>query len=155
MSWLLRQLNKVPQPYRLIIFIIMAVAVVLIVLALFSQVRSCGYNKARLEYEQQAKAWQDERNKLLGQIAERDTQIEQLKAKEAAVIAADQAGKKIDDALAAKIDEVTKAASAEEIATNQPTDCWVRADRTCAKLASLKPPIVIDCNVYKRKICSQ
>lgn len=154
MSWLLRQLNKLPQPYRFITFICAIVLLILAVLGLFGSIRSCSYDKARAEYQKQSDEWQKERNQLLGQVAERDKQIEQLKAKEAAYVAADQAGKKVDDALAAKIDEVTKAAANEEIATDQPADCWVRADRTCSKLAALKPPIVIDCNVYKRKICS-
>ena len=155
MSWLLKQLNKIPQPYRLLVFVVAVVALVLVFFTLFSQIQSCGYDKARARYEKESKEWATERATLLGQVAERDKQIEQLKAKEAVYIAADQAGKKVDDALAAKIDEVTKAAAAEAIATGEPADCWVRADRTCTKLAGLQPPIKINCDDYKRKICSR
>lgn len=111
------------------------------------------YDKERLKYEADSKSWATEKAKLLGQVAERDRRIEQLEAKEAAIIAADQAGKKIDDALAQKIDDATKAAAADAAVTDLPADCVVRAERTCAKLAGLRPPITIDCAEYKRRIC--
>jgi len=155
MSWLLKQLNRIPQPYRLIVFVIAAVALLVIVFTLFNQVKSCGYDKARKDYEDQSRAWANERAILLGRIAERDKQIEQLEAKEAAIIAADKAGKKLDDDIANRIDEVTKAAADEAISTDAPADCTDRAERTCSKLAGLKPPIVIDCDSYKRKVCAR
>lgn len=137
---------------------IIAVLIVAIIIAFifggFNWYFSRKYDKQRAEYETNSKAWATEKAQLLGGIAERDKAIEQLKAKEAVIIAADQAGKKLDDALATKIDEVTKAAAEEATATDGFTDCWVRGDRTCAKLAALKPPIRIDCDAYKRKICS-
>lgn len=150
----LKLLNKVPQPWRLILFVGIVFALGSIFFVLLNQVQSCGYHKAQSKYEAESKAWATERAKLQGQIAERDKQIEQLEAKEAAIIAADQAGKKLDDEIATRIDEATKAAAAEVVATNEPADCFVRADRTCQKLAGLKPPIRIDCDAYKRKLCS-
>jgi len=148
-------LNRIPQPYRLIVIVIAAGAVVIIFLTLFSQIRSCSYDKARKDYEDQARAWQTERAILLGRIAERDKQIEQLEAKEAVIIAADKAGKKLDDDIANRIDAVTKAAAEEAVTTDAPADCFDRAERTCSKLAGLKPPIIIDCDAYKRKICAR
>lgn len=152
-SFTLRQLNKLGRPWNWIVALILGVLLISFLVWGFSQVQSCSYNKARKEYDGQSKAWATEKAKLLGQIAERDKQIEQLEAKEAALIAADKAGKKIDDALATKIDEVTKAAAAEASITDLPADCALRAERTCSKLAGLRPPIVIDCGEYKRRIC--
>lgn len=148
-------LGNLSTKARIIVGAIVLVLVLVLAFFLFGQIKSCGYDKGRAEYEAASESWKTERAKLLGGIAERDKQIEQLKAKEAAYIAADQAGKKIDDALAQKIDDATKAAAAEATATDQPADCWVRGDRTCAKLAGLQPPIKIDCDAYKRKICGQ
>lgn len=133
------------------------VVVVLIAMA-FGGYGSCAaarYDKQRQKYEADSKAWASERAKLEGQIAERDKQIETLKVKEATLQAIAEKGKKIDEALATKIDQVTKDAAAEATTTDQPADCWIRGDRTCAKLAGLKPPIVIDCDAYKKKICRQ
>lgn len=152
---LVKLFEKIPQPYRFIALIVFLAAVLAGIFFLFSQVQSCGYDNAKKDYETQAKAWQNERAILLGKVAERDKEIAQLEDKEAAIIAADQAGKKLDENITAKIDAVTKEAADEAITTDQPTDCSVRADRTCAKLAGLKPPIVINCEVYKRKLCSQ
>jgi flagellar basal body-associated protein FliL len=154
-TWLFKQLAKVPQPYRLILFVGMVLALGAIFFTLLNQVQSCGYHKAQKQYQEESKAWATERAKYQGQIAERDKQIEQLKAKEAAIIAADQAGKKLDDSIATKIDEVTKAAADEAFAVDAFADCFVRADRTCTKLRGLKPPINIDCDAYKRKLCSE
>ena len=147
-------LTKLPGPWRVGVEVGLAVLLIVLGFFLFGQIKACGYNKAYDKYQADSKAWSDEKAKLLGGIAERDKQIELLKAKEAAIIAADQAGKKLDDEIAQKIDAATQAAANEAIVTDQPADCWVRADRTCAKLAGLKPPIKLDCDAYKRKICS-
>jgi hypothetical protein len=149
-------INSVLNAVKAHPFIAAGLVIVLIVAFTFWRDRRAAakYDKERAAYELNSKQWATERAGLLGRIAERDKQIEQLEAKEAAIIAIDQAGKKIDDALATKIDEVTKAAADEAIAVDAPADCWLRADRTCTKLAGLRPPININCDIYKRKLCS-
>lgn len=125
------------------------------IIGLFGQVKSCNYDKEREAYQAERKQWIEvDKPKLQAQIAERDKKIAELEPKIAAAEAASAAGKKVSDETQQKIDQIAKDAAAEAVVTDQPTDCWVRGDRTCAKLAGLKPPIIIDCTAYKRKICS-
>lgn len=154
-SWLFKQLNKIPQPWRLLLFLVIVLALGAIVFTLFSQVSSCRYDKARKEYEEKEKAWTVERTTLIANAEEKERRVEELESQNAAFRAAAEQGKKVDDALAAKIDQVSKEAADEAALTDQTTDCWTRADRTCMKLRLLKPPIVIDCDAYKRKLCQQ
>lgn len=154
MSWLLRQLNKLPQPWRLISGLALIAILIAAVLGLFSQVSSCGYDKARKEHEEQSKAWATERVKLLANAEAKEKQVAELELQVTAFRAAAEQGKKVDDTLADKIDQVSKEAADEALVTDAATDCWIRGDRTCLKLKSLKPPIVIDCDAYKRKLCS-
>lgn len=148
-------LAKLPGPWRVGAEIGLALILIVGAFFLFGQIKGCQYDKDRAEYKKQSEDWQAERATILGRVAERDKQIEQLKAKEVAIIAADQAGKKLDDEIANKIGAVIQAANAEADATDRDTDCWIRGDRSCAKLAGLKPPIKIDCDAFKRKLCSQ
>lgn len=154
-SWLLKQLNKVPQPWRLILFVGIVIAALVIVFTLFSQISSCRYDKARKEFEEKEKAWTVERTKLITNAEAKERRVEELESQNAAFRAAAEQGKKVDDALAAKIDQVSKEAADEAARTDLPDDCWNRADRTCAKLAKLKPPIIVDCDEYKRKLCAR
>ena len=117
--------------------------------------QSTRYDKKRLEYEAQAKQWATERAGLIANAEAKEKQVAELESQLAAFRAAAEQGKRVDDALAAKIDEVSKAAADESARTDAVATCAERAERTCAKLRALKPPIVIDCAEYKRKLCSR
>lgn len=113
------------------------------------------YDKGRLQYEADAKAWATERAGLIANAEAKEKQVAELESQVAAFRAAAEQGKKVDDALAAKIDEVSRQAAEELASTEQPAECVIRAQRTCEKLRGLRPPISIDCEEYKRKICSK
>jgi uncharacterized protein HemX len=143
-------LQKIPAIARYIILGLLIVGA----FWAFSQVKSCQYDKERKAYQAEREAWAKERATILSRVAERDKLIAEQEPKIAALTAAAEAGKKLSDETQTKIDQISKDAAAEAAMVDQPTDCWIRGDRTCAKLASLKPPIVIDCDLYKRKVCS-
>lgn len=138
-----------------IVMIIIVVVIVAISIGGFSWFMSRKYDKDRLKYEAESKAWATERAGLIANAEMKEKQVAELESQVAAFRAAAEQGKKVDDALAAKIDEVSKAAADEAALIDAPADCWDRGQRTCSRLADLKPPIVIDCEEYKRKICSR
>lgn len=138
----------------MLVKILVGVLALVTVFGAWGWYKASKYDKERIKYEADAKQWAIDRAKLLGQVAERDKQIAELDVKVAGTLAAAESGKKLSDEQQAKIDQIAKDAAAEAVVIDQPTDCWIRGDRTCAKLAGLKPPIIIDCDVYKRKVCA-
>lgn len=150
-SWLLLQLNKVPQPYRLIIFIVIVLALGTIFITLFSQIGSCQYDKARKEYEEQSKAWTTERAVLVASAEAKEKRIAELEPKAIAFDALAEQNKKIDAGLAQQIEEVSKNAGIEEAMALEPTDCRVRAKRVCDLLSANR--IKHDCAAITAESC--
>lgn len=153
-SAILRLLSRLPRPWG---FIVGGVLVVLLIAALFwafGQVQSCNYRKARVEYDEKEKTWKADRDKLVADAAAKEKRIAELEPKVLAYEQAAEQGKKVDRGLADKIDRISKEAADEAAVTDSVIDCGVRAERTCAKLRSLNPPILVDCAAYKRKVCS-
>jgi hypothetical protein len=147
-------IQSLPRPVNWIVGVGIVGLLIGLVLYGFNQVQACGYDKARKDYQTKETQLKAERDKLLEKVAERDKRIAELEPQAAAFRAAAEQGKKVDDDLAQKIEQIAEDAAKEMDDINQPADCWVRSDRTCTKLKQLKPPIVLDCDVYKRKICS-
>lgn len=131
-TWLIKQLAKVPQPWRLIIFVILVLALITIFFTLFSQVRSCEHDKARKEYEEQSKVREAKVNQLEGENAQLRERMAELEPKALAYTAIVDSKIKVDEGLKDRIEKVTEdAANAESIA-NQPAACRDRAARICA-----------------------
>lgn len=126
-----------------------------LIVALFGQMRACGYDKARREYEATDKIKAAESEKLKARAEASERRVAELEPKLAAYEKLADDKKRLDESISDKIDAVVKEGQKEEEATNTPTDCWTRAQRTCDKFAALKPPIAIDCEAYKRKICGK
>lgn len=154
-SWVIRQCNRIPPPWNFVTFVALALLFVAIVVALFGQIRSCNYDKARREYEERDRPRAAEIERLKGQIEMRDRLIAELEPKVAVLEEAAKRGQKIDESLAQQLSDITEEAAREEAATDLDTDCRVRAGRTIAKLRALKPPIIIDAVAYERKVCSR
>lgn len=119
----------------------------------FGQIQACGYHKGRAEYEARDKAREQKEMELRARAEASEKRAAELEPKAAAFDALAEQNKKVDSGLAKQVEEVSKNAAEEEARTNAPTDCGIRADRTCEKLRNLKPPILIDCQEYKRKVC--
>jgi hypothetical protein len=152
-SFILKLLERIPQPYRLIVELAIVVLLIVAGFYLFGQVKSCGYDRARQEYQQKEDAWKLERTKLVTRAEESEKRVTELEPKVLAYEKLAEAGKRLDESTAEKIKKIAEEASREETATNNPADCVVRAERICAKFGELKPPIPIDCAALKRK-CS-
>jgi hypothetical protein len=152
-SFILRLLERIPKPYRFLVEVAILVLLIVAGFWLFGQVKSCGYDKARQEYQQKEDAWKLERTKLITRAEESEKRVNELEPKVLAYEKLAEAGKRLDESTADKINKVAEEASREAIVTDQPADCVVRAERICAKFAGLKPPIPIDCEALKRK-CS-
>lgn len=116
--------------------------------------RSWGYDKARREFEVKDKAKAEESAKKIARAEELERRVAELEPKLAAYEKLADDKKRIDDSISGKIDKVVEEGKKEDETTNTPVDCWIRAQRTCSKFAQLNPPILIDCEAYKRKICS-
>lgn len=154
-SLLQRFWAALPATWRWIIAGALAVLLIMALYALGSWWSGRQYNKARAEYQKNEDAWKVERTTLIANAEAKEKRIGELEPQVLAYKAAADSGKKVDEELAKKIEKISTDAAAEEAATNEPAECGTRAERTCAKLKGLKPPIVIDCEVYKKKICSQ
>jgi hypothetical protein len=152
--WILRQLNRLPQPWRFITACVVALALLGTVVFLFSQIRACGYNKAKTEYEAQDKKNAEESARLKGRAEAAEQRAADAESKLLAYEKLAEDKKRLDDSITDKIDQVIEEGAHEEAITDAPTDCWTRADRTCAKFGQLKPPIALDCDAYKRKLCA-
>ena len=150
-SWLLKQLNKVQQPWRLILFVGVVIAAFVIVFTLFSQISSCRYDKARKEFEEKERAWTVERTKLIANAEAKEQRIAELEPKAIAFDALAEQNKKIDAGLAQQIEEVSKNAANDEALAEQPTDCRVRARRVCDLLSANR--IKHDCATITRESC--
>lgn len=123
--------GRVPAPWRLPAG---AVLFVLFVAALFGaagRIQSCGYDRGRAEFEAERKAWASERATLEARIAERDRRIGELEPQVQAFQAAAEAGKRVDEQLAQKIEAVAKESADAEANAQVPVDCRVRARRLC------------------------
>src|ERR1051325_1957968 len=152
-SFILKLLERIPQPYRLIVELAIVVLLIVAGFYLFGQVKSCGYDRARQEYQQKEDAWKLERTKLVTRAEESEKRVTELEPKVPAYEKRAEAGKRLDESTAEKIKKIAEEASREETATNNPADCVVRAERICAKFGALKPPTPIECAALKRK-CS-
>lgn len=138
-------------------FWLKAVLAVVVIASLFGtvySVQSWAYHRGHAKYIEESQAWQKERAGLIANAEAKEKQIAELESQVTGYKTAAEQGKKLDAAAAEKLDQVMKEAANEEAVTELPEDCLVRAERTCFKLRSLRPPITIDCAAYKRKICS-
>lgn len=111
--------------------ILAGVAAIVLLFAVSSQVSSCRYDKGRKEYEAKEEAWKTERAKLIATAEEKERRIAELEPQVQAFKAAAEAGKKVDEALAQKIEDVAKESADAEANAQVPTDCRTRADRIC------------------------
>lgn len=152
-TFITKLLNYIPQPYRVIVQIGAAVLFIALVIYLFGSIRSCQYDKARREYQQAEAHWKAERDGLKGENALLRTQIAELEPKVLAYQAAADAGRKVDENLAAKIEQIGKDSANEEAMANTPTDCRTRAARVCALLSTNRIPH--DCGAITRESCSR
>jgi hypothetical protein len=152
-SFILKLLERIPQPYRLIVELAIVVLLIVAGFWVFGQIKSCSYDKARQEYQQKEDAWKLERTKLITRAEEAEKRVTELEPKVLAYEKLAEEGKRIDESTAEKIKKIGEEASREATVTDKPADCVVRAERICAKFAELKPPIPIDCEALKRK-CS-
>jgi len=133
-----------------------AIIAVMIVASLFGavyKVQAWAYHRGHAKYIEESQAWQKERAGLIASADAKEKQVAELETQIIGYKTAAEQGKKLDAAAAEKLDQVMKEAANEEAATELPAECVTRAERTCVKLASLNPPIRIDCAAYKRKIC--
>ena len=120
---------------------------------LFGQIQSCGYDKARKEYEVQETKSKAERDALIGENKALKTQIAALEPQLAIFKSAAESGKKVDEATAIKIEEVTKNAAIEEANAERPSDCRSRGQRVCDGLRAVN--IRHDCATIIDESCSR
>lgn len=150
-NWILDKIGKLPNIWQWVLSGALIFVLVMGLFLLTSQVQSCGYNKARQEYQTKEAGLLAERTKLLADAEAKERQIAELGTKVAAYEAAAEAGKKLNADLIDKINEVAKDASKDEANAGVPADCHVRAARVCALLRANNIPG--DCNTIERESC--
>ena len=153
-STLLKLLNRIPQPYRLIVFAVVVFLAIALIFVLFDQVSSCRYNKGRAEYQKEKEqwtkereAWNTERAGLIATAESKEKRIAELEPKAMAFDALADQNKRIDSNLANQIEEVSKNAAIEEGNALLATDCITRANRVCDRLRANRIPV--DCAKLK------
>lgn len=146
-------LKYIPQPYRLIVQIGSAVLLIVLAIYLFGSIRSCQYDKARKEYQQKEDAAKAERDKLLGQIAQRDKEIAELEIEKQAFKTMAENGVRSDAEKAKQIEEISAKEAQDLESVRKDMDCATRARNTVELLRTAKPPINLDVNAVIRKQC--
>lgn len=139
-SGFLRLLNRLPRPYNWIVALAILVAVIVGCVFLFGQIRGCQYKKERADYQKKEDAWNLERTRLIATAEAKEKRIAELEPKVLFYEAAAEAGRKVNDDLAKKIEDVSKQAGDEESRALVPTDCNVRARRVCDLLRANNIP---------------
>jgi septal ring factor EnvC (AmiA/AmiB activator) len=124
-------LNKIPQPWRLIVFIIAICAAIAGIIFLFGQMQSCGYNRAQTQFDKEKEQWQQQRAVLESQAKEHEAKIAELEPKALAYEAAAKNAQRIDASLADKINQITEDSKNAQQNADVTVDCSVRAQRIC------------------------
>jgi uncharacterized protein YlxW (UPF0749 family) len=140
--------SKLPWYVKAVVGVVLVVGL----FGLFSQVQSCNYDKARKEYEAQSEQWKGERAKLIAEAESKEKRVAELESEVLAYKAAADAGKKVDDALAEKIEKLGEDAKHEEEVANSPVDCATRGARICTLLRANN--ITADCAAIVRESCT-
>lgn len=134
--------------------IIITVVLVAGIILLYLLGRSWGYDKARAKFEAEDAVKAQKSAELITRAEGLEKRVAELEPK---LLAYEQLGeqkKKLDEKTVEKINAVVEEGKARDAVTDAPTDCWTRAQRTCAGFGKLNPPIVIDCEAYKQRICA-
>lgn len=142
-------------PYRILAGAIGLVILISLISVTVIWLQSRHYDQKRKEYEQNDKVKAEQSAKLKSHAEFLEARVAELEPKLAAYEKLADDKKRLDESITTKIDDVVKEGLKEDASTNVVIDCGSRADRTCAKFHSLKPPIDLDCDAYKRKICSR
>lgn len=136
--------------WQVLITILFVIAVIM--LYLFG--RSYGYDKAYQEFLVADKVKEQKSTEAISRAEFLEKRLAELEPKLAAYEKLDDEKKKLDGTLSEKIDAVIEEGKKDAQNIDAPSDCWARAADTCARLARLKPPIVIDCEAYKQRLCA-
>lgn len=137
----------------LVVKIIAGILVIVGLFFLFGQIQSCNYDRGRKEYEAEKKTWEAERSKLIADADAKEAKVAELETKVMAYQAAADAGKKVDDSLAQKIEKLGEDAKHEEEMASVPVGCNTRGARVCDLLRANNIPA--DCAAIIRESCSR
>lgn len=133
--------------------IVITIVLIALVITGYLTARSWGYDKARREFEASDKVKAEQSTVLIAKAKALEKRNAELELKFAAFDRLDEEKRKLDGSISEKIDAVIEEGKKRNENIDAPSDCWTRAYNTCANLKQLKPPIVIDCEEYKRRIC--
>lgn len=141
-------------PFRIIAGLVALVVFIGVIVLSLNWFQARGYDKARREYEANDKVEAEQSAKLKAHAEFLEARVAELEPKLAAYEKLADDKKRLDESITTKIDQVVAEGLKEDAETNAVTDCWTRSQRTCDKFHRMKPPIDLDCEAYKRKICS-
>lgn len=137
--------------YWQVVFVIISISAITICSQQFYSRR---YDKDRVAFETRDQDRAIESAKLKAHADQLEKHIAELEPKLAAYEQLAEEKKKLDSSITDKINQVVEDGKKTDEEINVTIDCNTRAERTCSRFKELKPPIVIDCTEYKRKICS-
>jgi len=143
-SWFLKWYNTLPTPRRWAAGAIVAVLLISLTLFLFGQAQSCGYNRARTEYEQKEKELKAESDRLIAEAEAKERRIAELETQVPALKAIVEALSKKDEELINAINEAGREAAEAEANAETPSNCHDRTKRVCDLLRA--NGIKHDCN---------
>lgn len=150
-SWILERLSKLPNILQGVFAGALVFILIVGLFLLTSQIRACGYDRAREQYEQTDKLNAAKVADLEADAKAKEAQIVALQTKVQFYEAAADAGRKVDNKLQDQVNEVANNAANQEVNASTPTDCHVRAKRVCALLRANNIPG--DCAAIEREAC--
>lgn len=116
--------------------------------------RSYGYDKAFKEFQAKDAVKKQKSDELIAHAEMLEKRVAELEPKLAAWEKLDDEKAKLNGVISDKINNAVAEGQKRDETTNAPADCWTRAERTCANFRQLKPPIEIDCDAYKKRLCT-
>lgn len=145
-------MGRVPDPWRPVVTLACVFVIGIGFFSAFNRMMACRYDASHEQYEQERAQWVKEKQQLLTSIAVKQAKIDELQPQILAYEQLAEDKKKLDEGIAARIDQTMEDFQREQQNTDAPVDCRTRAGRVHDKYGAAGIPIDLDALV--REYCA-
>lgn len=134
--------------------VLLTIGFIILIITTYLLARSWGYDKARAKFQAEDTVKAQAEAQKIARAEFLEKRVAELEPKLLAYEKLDDEKKKLDGTISDKIDAVIAEGQKDAQNIDAASNCWARANDTCARFARLKPPIAIDCEAYKQRLCA-